>query len=147
MMPWLSEGPARGCWMTSLISLSSWCLVCKLGHCKKRGGHLAGRKETSPLFSGDTIQRPGELHAPVVCWLLAPCSSLPASAGPCRKRRPSAREDGGVSGVSSSCGARGGFLPRHQHMNWLERKHNPTIGTEQKGQKNRCELERTEQVG
>ena len=25
----------------------------------------------------------------------------------------SAREDGGVSGVSSSCGARGGFLPRH----------------------------------
>ena len=23
------------------------------------------------------------------------------------------REDGGVSGVSSSCGARGGFLPRH----------------------------------
>ena len=32
---------------------------------------------------------------------------------PCRIRRPSAREDGGVSGVSSSCGARGGFLPRH----------------------------------
>ena len=32
---------------------------------------------------------------------------------PCRKRRPSAGEDGGVSGVSSSCGARGGFLPRH----------------------------------
>ena len=32
---------------------------------------------------------------------------------PCRKRRPSAREDGGVSGDSSSCGARGGFLPRH----------------------------------
>ena len=32
---------------------------------------------------------------------------------PCRKRRPSAREDGGVSGLSSSCGARGGFLPRH----------------------------------
>ena len=31
----------------------------------------------------------------------------------CRKRRPSAGEDGGVSGVSSSCGARGGFLPRH----------------------------------
>ena len=28
---------------------------------------------------------------------------------------PSAREDGGVSGVSSSCGARGGFLPRHPH--------------------------------
>ena len=28
---------------------------------------------------------------------------------PCRKRRPSAHEDGGVSGVSSSCGARGGF--------------------------------------
>ena len=28
------------------------------------------------------------------------------------KRRPSAREDGGASGVSSSCGARGGFLPR-----------------------------------
>ena len=32
---------------------------------------------------------------------------------PGRKRRPSAREDGGVSGVSSSCGARGGFLARH----------------------------------
>ena len=32
---------------------------------------------------------------------------------PCRKRRPSAREDWGVSGVSSSCGARGVFLPRH----------------------------------
>ena len=32
---------------------------------------------------------------------------------PCRKRRPSAREDGGVSGVSSSCGACGGFLTRH----------------------------------
>ena len=32
---------------------------------------------------------------------------------PCRKRRPSAREDGGFSGVSSSCGARGGFLPRN----------------------------------
>ena len=32
---------------------------------------------------------------------------------PCRNRRPSAREDGGVSGVSSSCGARGGFLLRH----------------------------------
>ena len=28
---------------------------------------------------------------------------------PCRKRRPSAREDGGVSGVSSSCGARGSW--------------------------------------
>ena len=28
-------------------------------------------------------------------------------------RNCSAREDGGVSGVSSSCGARGGFLPRH----------------------------------
>ena len=32
---------------------------------------------------------------------------------PCRKRRPSPREDRGVSGVPSSCGARGGFLPRH----------------------------------
>ena len=31
----------------------------------------------------------------------------------CRKRKPSDPEDGGVSGVSSSCGARGGFLPRH----------------------------------
>ena len=26
------------------------------------------------------------------------------------------REDGGISGVSSSCGARGGFLPRHNYM-------------------------------
>ena len=32
---------------------------------------------------------------------------------PCRKRRPSPREDRGVSGVPSSCGARGGFLTRH----------------------------------
>ena len=32
---------------------------------------------------------------------------------PGRKRRPSPREDGGISGVSSSCGTRGGFLPRH----------------------------------
>ena len=33
---------------------------------------------------------------------------------PCRKRRPSAREDGGVSGVSSSCGHQtdyGGHIP------------------------------------
>ena len=30
-----------------------------------------------------------------------------------RKRRPTLRDEGGVSGVSSSCGARGGFLPRH----------------------------------
>ena len=32
---------------------------------------------------------------------------------PCRQRRPSYRDDGGVSGVSSSCGARWGFLTRH----------------------------------
>ena len=32
---------------------------------------------------------------------------------PCKKRRPSAREDGGVSGVSSSCGASVGFLTRY----------------------------------
>ena len=32
---------------------------------------------------------------------------------PGRKRRRSPREDGGISGVSSSCGARGGFLTRH----------------------------------
>ena len=32
---------------------------------------------------------------------------------PGRKRRPSARDDGGVTGVSSSCGARGDFLSRH----------------------------------
>ena len=31
---------------------------------------------------------------------------------PYSKRRPSPREDGGFSGVSSSCGARGGFLTR-----------------------------------
>ena len=45
----------------------------------------------------------------------APVSASPELRGsrPCRKRRPSAREDGGVSAVSSSCGARGGFLPRH----------------------------------
>ena len=32
-------------------------------------------------------------------------------SGSGRKRRPSPREDGGISGVSSSCGTRGGFLP------------------------------------
>ena len=32
---------------------------------------------------------------------------------PCRKRRPSPHDDGGISGVSSSCSAHGGFLPRH----------------------------------
>ena len=32
---------------------------------------------------------------------------------PCRKRRPSPHDDGGVIGVSSSLGARGGFLTRH----------------------------------
>ena len=47
--------------------------------------------------------------------MTAQCFPVPLqpSARPCRKRRPSAREDGGVSGVSSSCGARGGFLLRH----------------------------------
>ena len=35
------------------------------------------------------------------------------SPGHAGKEVPSHREDGGVSGVSSSCGARGGFLPRH----------------------------------
>ena len=40
---------------------------------------------------------------------------VPAQAAPFFLWLPvtvSAREDGGVSGVSSSCGARGGFLPR-----------------------------------
>ena len=32
---------------------------------------------------------------------------------PGRKRRPSSRDDGGVSGVSSSCGDRGGSLTTH----------------------------------
>ena len=32
---------------------------------------------------------------------------------PGRKRRPSSRDDGDVSWVSSSCGVRGGFLTRH----------------------------------
>ena len=32
---------------------------------------------------------------------------------PGRKRRPSSRDDGGVSWVSSGCSARGGFLTRH----------------------------------
>ena len=32
---------------------------------------------------------------------------------PCRKRRPSSRDDGGVSWVSSGCCAHGGFLTRH----------------------------------
>ena len=35
------------------------------------------------------------------------------SPGHVGKEGPSPREDGGVSGVSSSCGALGGFLPRH----------------------------------
>ena len=35
------------------------------------------------------------------------------SPGHAGKEGPSPREDGGVSGVSSSCGTRGGFLARH----------------------------------
>ena len=38
-------------------------------------------------------------------------SGLLSRAG--RKRRPSSHDDGGISWVSSGCGARGGFLPRH----------------------------------
>ena len=33
-----------------------------------------------------------------------------------RKRRPSPREDGGFSGVSSSCGVRGAFLTTHDEV-------------------------------
>ena len=45
----------------------------------------------------------------------------------------SAREDGGVSGVSSSCGARGGFLPRHDEdlreplVPWQESHQQPIL--------------------
>ena len=57
---------------------------------------------------------------PTPVFLLGECQGQGSLVGfhlwvrtrPCRKRRASAREDGGVSGVSSSCGARGGFLPR-----------------------------------
>ena len=45
------------------------------------------------------------------CWPRPMAERVVDVSRPCRKRRPSAREDGGVSGVSSSCGARGGFLP------------------------------------
>ena len=38
---------------------------------------------------------------------------LGIASRPGRKRRPSPREDGGVSGVSSSYGPHGGFLTRH----------------------------------
>ena len=41
----------------------------------------------------------------VAVLVCIPTNSVRVSR-PCRKRRPSAREDGGVSGVSSSCGAR-----------------------------------------
>ena len=54
------------------------------------------RPQVSPAFSSVWREDPGLLSRP------------------CRKRRLSAREDGGVSGVSSSCGAHGGFLPRHE---------------------------------
>ena len=65
------------------------------------------------------LSRDGYLLEPTVCpkGSQASCGVWIEDSGflsrPCRKRRPSAREDGGVSGVSSSCGARGGFLPRH----------------------------------
>ena len=57
---------------------------------------------------------PGKSHG----WRsLVGCSPWPGLLSrPGRKRRPSARENGGVSGVSSSCGARGGFLPRHDYF-------------------------------
>ena len=40
-------------------------------------------------------------------------SSRDCSPGHAGKESPSPREDRGVSGVSSSCGVRGGFLARH----------------------------------
>ena len=65
------------------------------------------------------LSRDGYLLEPIV-WpkgSQASCGDWREDLGllsrPGRERRPSAREDGGISGVSSSCGARGGFLPRH----------------------------------
>ena len=43
--------------------------------------------------------------SPIISWQI--------DGETCRKRRPSAREDGGVSGVSSSCGASVGFHTRY----------------------------------
>ena len=66
---------------------------------------LAQRKRASP--------RPEQLERPAgfpSSDKTRPDSPVPTLQGPCGR---SAREDGGVSGVSSSCGARGGFLPRH----------------------------------
>ena len=44
-------------------------------------------------------------------------SGLLSRAG--RKRRPSARDDGGVSWVSTGCSARGGFLTRHDSIHGI----------------------------
>ena len=61
--------------------------------------------------SEETRARKVRLHGLAqLRWGRRPVSGPGLLSRPCRKRRPSAREDGGVSGVSSSCGARGGFL-------------------------------------
>ena len=65
------------------------------------------------------LSRDGYLLEPTVCpkGSQASCGVWIEDSGllsrSCRKRRPSAGEDGGVSGISWNCGARGGFLPRH----------------------------------
>ena len=61
--------------------------------CRSLGAHWLASRESSLLFS---LER-----------------GLGIALRPCRKRRPSPREDGGVSGFSSSCSAHRGVLTRH----------------------------------
>ena len=76
-----------------------------LGSCSRRDSQ---ESSPTPQFKSINSLALSLLHSPTLTL-----------SRPCRKRRPSAREDGGVSGVSSSCGARGGFLPRHdEDLTW-----------------------------
>ena len=83
----------------------------------RRGSQGASR--AAPVTSGLPARREADLLEPPERPQGSPASSSVwredpgLLSRPCRKRRPSARKDGGVSDVSSSCGTRGGFLLRH----------------------------------
>ena len=65
-----------------------------------------------PSRDADILEPPGGVNGvkPPLHFRERARDCSPGHAG---KEGPSTREDGGISGVSSSCGARGGFLARH----------------------------------
>ena len=71
-------------------------------------------KDSAVLLSRDTdlLEPPSGVNG-VKPPLLFGERARDYSPGYAGKEGPSLREDGGVSGVSTSCGARGGFLARH----------------------------------